>query len=184
MQDERSVALTTGDLKLWTFFFLWLYSPLWTLASLIILPQMFLSPAFFHHVSTFNNFTSFKTLSIHPMALQPKSGLGLLYLLPPQCSIISGQLPVATAQKSGSILLYHIFSSFPGLSNWSYSFKLSFKHFLRNSCAFHPLDMSCPLKPFQFDTCYKVRFAMQFIQFLVVSKPPLTVILNWTIDSP
>jgi hypothetical protein len=42
------------------------------------------------------------------------------------------------------------------------------------------LDMK-PLKPFQFDTCYKVRFAVQFIQFLVVSNPPLTVILNWTI---
>jgi hypothetical protein len=25
---------------------------------------------------------------------------------------------------------------------------------------------------------------MQFIQFLVVSKPPLTVILNWTIENP
>jgi hypothetical protein len=44
-------------------------------------------------------------------------GLGLLYLLPPQYSIISGQLPVATAQKSGSILLHHISPSFPGLSN-------------------------------------------------------------------
>jgi hypothetical protein len=29
--------------------------------------------------------------------------------------------------------------------------------------------MSRPLKPFQFDTCYKVRFTVQFIQFLVVS---------------
>jgi hypothetical protein len=52
--------------------------------------------------------------SIHPMALQPKSGLGLLYLLPPQCSIIRGQLPVATAQKAGSILLHRIFPSFLG----------------------------------------------------------------------
>jgi hypothetical protein len=34
-------------------------------------------------------------MSIHPMTLQPKLGLGLLYLLPPQCSIISGQHPVA-----------------------------------------------------------------------------------------
>jgi hypothetical protein len=88
--------------------------------------------------------------------------------LSPQCCIISGQLPVATAQKSGSILLYHNFPSFPGISNRSYSFKRSFKHFLRNSCAFNPLDMSLPLKPFQFDTCYKVRFTVQFIQFLVV----------------
>jgi len=53
------------------------------------------------------------------MALQPKSVLGLLYLLPPQCPIISGQLPVATEQKSGSILLHRIFTSFPGLSNLS-----------------------------------------------------------------
>jgi hypothetical protein len=82
--------------------------------------------------------------SIHPMALQPKSGLGLLHLLPPQGSIISGQLPVATAQKAGSILSHRTLPSFPGLSNRSYSFKLSFKHFLRNSCAFHPLDMSRP----------------------------------------
>jgi hypothetical protein len=51
--------------------------------------------------------------SIHPMALQPKSGLGLLYLLPPQCSIISGQLPVATAQKAGSILLHLTFGHVP-----------------------------------------------------------------------
>jgi hypothetical protein len=51
------------------------------------------------------------------MAQQPKLGLGLLYLLPPQCSIISDQLPVATAQKNGSILLHRIFPSFPGLSN-------------------------------------------------------------------
>jgi hypothetical protein len=86
--------------------------------------------------------------SIHPMALQPKLGLGLLYLLPPQCSIISGQLPIATTQKSGSILLHHISPSLPGLSNWSFSSKLSFKHFLRNLCASHPLDMSCSLKPF------------------------------------
>jgi hypothetical protein len=46
------------------------------------------------------------------------------------------------------------------------------------------LDMSRPLKPLQFDTRYKVRFTKQFIQFLVVSDPPLTVILNWAIDSP
>jgi hypothetical protein len=46
------------------------------------------------------------------------------------------------------------------------------------------LDMSRPLKPFQLDTCYKVRFTIQFIQVLVVANPPLTVILNWTIDSP
>jgi hypothetical protein len=52
--------------------------------------------------------------STHPMALQPKSGLGLLYLLPPQCSIISGQLPVATSQKAGSILLHRIFHLFLG----------------------------------------------------------------------
>jgi hypothetical protein len=77
--------------------------------------------------------------SIHPMALQPKSGLDLLYLLHPQCSIIIGQLPVATAQKACSILLHRIFPSFPELSNWSYSFKLSLNHFLRNSCAFNPL---------------------------------------------
>jgi hypothetical protein len=51
---------------------------------------------------------------IHAMALQPKSGLGLHYLLSPQCSIISGQLPIATTQKSGSILLRHIFQSFLG----------------------------------------------------------------------
>jgi hypothetical protein len=56
-------------------------------------------------------------LRIHPMELQHQSALGLLYLLPPQCSIISGQLPVATAQKSGSIPLHHSFPSFPGLSN-------------------------------------------------------------------
>jgi hypothetical protein len=123
-------------------------------------------------------------ISVHPMALQPKSGLGRLCLLSPQCSIISGQLPVATAQKAGSILLHRFFPSFPGFSNRSYSIKLSFKHFLRNSYAFHPLDMSRPLKTFQFDTCYKVRFTTQFIQFLVVSDPSLTVILNWAIDSP
>jgi hypothetical protein len=90
--------------------------------------------------------------SIHPMALQPKSVLGLLCLLSPQCSIISGQLPVATAQKAGTILLHRIFTSFPGLSNRSYCFKRTFKHFVRNSCAFRPLDMPRPLKPFQFDT--------------------------------
>jgi hypothetical protein len=38
------------------------------------------------------------------------------------------------------------------------------------------LDMFRPLKPFQFDTCHKVRFTIQFIQFLVVSNPSLTVI--------
>jgi hypothetical protein len=116
-----------------------------------------------------------KIISIHATVLQPKSGLGLLYFLPPQCSIISGQFPVATSQKSGSILLHHIFPSFPGLSNQSYSFKLSFIHFLRNSCAFHRLDMAHSLKPFQFDTCYKVRFTIQFIKFLVASNPPLTI---------
>jgi hypothetical protein len=46
------------------------------------------------------------------------------------------------------------------------------------------LDMSSPLKPFKFDTCYKIRFTVQFIQFLFVSNPPLTVVLNWAIDSP
>jgi hypothetical protein len=68
-------------------------------------------------------------------------------LPPPQCSVISGQLPVVTVHKSSSILLHHIFQSFPGPSNWLYSSKLSFKHFRRNSCAFYPLDVSCPLKP-------------------------------------
>jgi hypothetical protein len=66
------------------------------------------------------------------MALQPKSGLGLLCLLSPQCSVISGQLPVATAQKADRILLQRIFQSFPGLSSRSHSFKPIFKHFLRN----------------------------------------------------
>jgi hypothetical protein len=75
-----------------------------------------------------------------------KSSLG--NLLPPQCSVISGQLAIATMQKPDSILLHHIFPSFPGLSNRSYSSKLSFKQFLRNSCAFHPLHMSRPLKTF------------------------------------
>jgi hypothetical protein len=56
-------------------------------------------------------------LRIHPMELQHPTALGLLYLLPLQCSIISGQPPVATAQKSGSIPLHNIFPSFPGLSN-------------------------------------------------------------------
>jgi hypothetical protein len=42
------------------------------------------------------------------------------------------------------------------------------------------LDMSRPLKPFKFDTCYKVRFTIQIIQFLV-SNPPQTIILNWAI---
>jgi hypothetical protein len=96
----------------------------------------------------------------HPMVLQPKMGLDLHYLLPPQCSIISDQLPIATTQKSGSILLHHIFPSSTGFSNLSYSSKLSFKHFLRNSCAFHPLDISHPLKPFQFDTCYRDTFTI------------------------
>jgi hypothetical protein len=68
-------------------------------------------------------------------------------LPPPQCSVISGQLPVVTVHKSSSILLHHILQSFPGPSNWLYSSKLSFKHFCRNSCAFCPLDVSCPLKP-------------------------------------
>jgi hypothetical protein len=44
----------------------------------------------------------YPVVPFHPMALQPKSGLGL-YLLLPQCSIINGQVPVATAQKAGSI---------------------------------------------------------------------------------
>jgi hypothetical protein len=74
--------------------------------------------------------------------------------------------------------LHRIFPSFPGHSNRSYSFKLSFKHFHRNSCVFHPLDMSRPLKPFQFDTCYKVRFTVQFIQFLVVSALKSIVTVN------
>jgi hypothetical protein len=52
--------------------------------------------------------------SIHAIALQPKSGLGLHYLLSPQYSIIGGQLPIATTQKSDSILLRHIFPSFLG----------------------------------------------------------------------
>jgi hypothetical protein len=67
--------------------------------------------------------------SIHPTALKPISGLVLHYLLPPQCYLISGKLPVATAQKASSILLHRIFPSSPGLSNRSHSFKLSFKHF-------------------------------------------------------
>jgi len=47
------------------------------------------------------------------MALQPISGLDLHYILPPQCSVISGQLPIATTEKSGTMLLYRTFLGFP-----------------------------------------------------------------------
>jgi hypothetical protein len=64
---------------------------------------------------------SFNNLDISnhnaPMAVQPKSGLGVRYLLPPPCSIIIGQLPIATTQKSCSILLRQIFPTFSGISN-------------------------------------------------------------------
>jgi hypothetical protein len=129
-------------------------------------------------------FGTFLSGSIYPMTLQPKSGLGIHYLLPRQNSVVSGQLPIATMQKIWQHPVAPHLPMFSGLSNRSYSSKLSLKHFLRNPCAFHPLDMSRPLKPFQFDTCYKVKFTIQFTQFLVVSNLSLTVILTWAIDSP
>jgi hypothetical protein len=104
-----------------------------------------------------------RTETIHPTALRPKSGLGLI------CHYI-----VLSSAASFQLRQPNIFPSLPGLSKWSHSSKLSFKHVLRNSCVSHPFDMSHPLKPFQFDACYKVRFTIWFTQFLAVANPSLS----------
>jgi hypothetical protein len=68
--------------------------------------------------------------SIHPMVLRHKSDVGLHCLLVPQRSISSGQLPIATTQKSGSILLHHNFYLFLGITADLIPTKLALSTFL------------------------------------------------------
>jgi hypothetical protein len=112
------------------------------------------------------------------MTLQPISGLGL-YLLPPCRSIICGPFPVTTLDHSGSISSHCTLPPSSGQSHCSCPSEFSIQSFLRDPCIFHPLNMPCPMQSSYFNTCHQVRFLTQFIHFMIVSYPPLTIVIHW-----
>jgi hypothetical protein len=116
--------------------------------------------------------------SIHPMALQPISGLGVLCFLPPCRSIICGPFPVTTLDHSSSISSHCSLPPSSGPSRCSYPSEFSIQSFLGDPCIFH-LNMPCPMQSSYFNTCHQVRFLMRFIHFMIVSYPPLTIVIHW-----
>jgi hypothetical protein len=119
---------------------------------------------------------------IRPMVLQLKSGLGLLCLLPPQCSIISGQLPFATRRKLAASCYRtssHLFLGFPTDHTPP---NLALNTFMRIRVP--SILWTCP--------AHWSLFSWYMLQGQVHStvhtipcciNPSLTVILNWTIVS-